>query len=60
VGYKLESAGLKGAELYLNVQNVLNQDPPYAPGDGTIPTATNTGLYDTSGRLFRVGFRFQF
>lgn len=60
IGYRLEDVGIKGAELYLNVQNVLNQAPPYAPGDGTIPTATNTALYDTSGRLFRVGFRFQF
>jgi iron complex outermembrane receptor protein len=59
ISYKLQNVGISGAELYLNVQNVLNHEPPYAPGDGTIPTATNTGLYDTFGRLFRVGFRFQ-
>lgn len=59
IAYRLDGLG-KGAELYLNVQNVLNQDPPYAPGDGSIPVATNTALYDTSGRLFRVGFRFNF
>ncbi|WP_375287112.1 TonB-dependent receptor plug domain-containing protein [Sphingomonas sp.] len=59
LGYKFTGVG-KGAELYLNVQNVLNQDPPFAPGDGSIPVATNTALYDTFGRLFRVGFRFDF
>lgn len=58
-GYKFDSLG-KGAELYLNIQNVLNQSPPFAPGDGSIPVATNTALYDTFGRLFRVGFRFNF
>lgn len=57
--YKFQDLG-KGAEMYLNVQNVLNQDPPYAPGDGSIAVATNTQLYDTFGRVFRVGFRFNF
>lgn len=57
--YKFQDLG-KGAELYLNVQNVLDQDPPYAPGDGSIAVATNTQLYDTFGRVFRVGFRFNF
>ncbi|MEC3909753.1 TonB-dependent receptor [Sphingobium sp. CR2-8] len=57
--YKFEQLG-KGAELYLNVQNVLDQDPPFAPGDGSIAVATNTQLYDTFGRIYRVGFRFKF
>ncbi|MGR6330033.1 TonB-dependent receptor plug domain-containing protein [Sphingomonas sp. XXL09] len=60
IGYKLEDVGFKGAEFYFNVRNVLDTDPPAAPGDGTIALATNTGLYDTTGRLFRVGFRFNF
>ncbi len=59
IGYSFDDFG-KGAELFLNVSNVLNQAPPFAPGDGSIPVATNTALYDTFGRLFRVGFRFSF
>ena len=59
IGYRFTELG-KGAEIYLNVSNILDTDPPYAPGDGSIPVATNTALYDTSGRLFRVGFRFSF
>lgn len=59
IGYKFDQVG-KGAELYLNVSNILNTKPPYAPGDGSIPVATNTALYETSGRLFRVGARFSF
>lgn len=59
IGYRFTEVG-KGAEIYLNVSNILDTDPPYAPGDGSIPVATNTALYDTSGRLFRVGFRFSF
>lgn len=57
--YKFEDFG-DGAEMYLNIQNVLDQDPPYAPGDGSIAVATNTQLYDTFGRMFRIGFRFSF
>lgn len=60
LGYSLKNVGITGAEFYLNVRNVLDTDPPRAPGDGTIALATNTGLYDTTGRLFRVGFRFNF
>jgi outer membrane receptor protein involved in Fe transport len=60
LGYSLKDVGIKGAEFYINIRNVLDTDPPVAPGDGTIALATNTGLYDTTGRLFRVGFRFNF
>lgn len=60
IGYTLKDVGIANAEFYLNVRNVLDTDPPAAPGDGTIALATNTGLYDTTGRLFRVGFRFDF
>ena len=57
--YRFEDLG-KGAEMYFNVQNVLDQEPPYAPGEGSIAVATNTQLYDTFGRVYRVGFRFKF
>lgn len=58
-GYRFEDFG-KGAELYVSVQNLLDKTPPFAPGDGSIPVATNTALYDTFGRLFRVGARLSF
>ena len=48
------------AELFLNVRNILNNDPPFAPAAGNVPVAVNVTLHDTFGRLFRVGARFKF
>ncbi|WP_443971448.1 TonB-dependent receptor plug domain-containing protein [Sphingobium sp. CR28] len=47
-------------ELFLNVRNILNNDPPYAPSAGNVPVAVNVTLHDSFGRLFRVGARFKF
>jgi len=47
-------------ELYLNVRNILGNDPPFAPAAGNVPVAVNTSLHDVFGRLFRFGVRFKF
>jgi len=47
-------------ELFLNVRNMLNNQPPLAPQDGNVPVAVNTTLHDVLGRVFRVGARFKF
>lgn len=60
ISYRFDRVGPAGAEVYLNVKNIFDKYPPYAPGDGSIPVATNTALYDTFGRMFRVGVRLDF
>lgn len=49
-----------GAHVFLNVQNLLDADPPMAPDwgfGGSIPT--NEGLFDVLGRRFVAGVRFE-
>jgi outer membrane receptor protein involved in Fe transport len=56
--YKLPTRG--APELYLNVQNVLDRDPPLIPSSALVGGQTNVGLYDTIGRYFTAGVRVQF
>ncbi|MBC2653558.1 TonB-dependent receptor domain-containing protein [Novosphingobium aerophilum] len=47
--------------LFLNVQNLLDHQPPYAPNpNGATPLPTDPNLYDQIGRMFRVGIRGRF
>jgi iron complex outermembrane recepter protein len=49
-------------ELFAVVKNILDKDPPIlAPGTG-VPniSQTNVSLYDTIGRNYRAGVRFNF
>ena len=47
--------------IYLNVQNILDKDPPFAPSTGgATPLPTNTALFDQVGRMFRLGIRFEY
>ncbi|MGE4063398.1 MAG: TonB-dependent receptor plug domain-containing protein [Rhodospirillaceae bacterium] len=64
VSYKfMETDDGTEATAYLSVSNLLNKDPPIvASGPGGFPyadSAVNRGLYDTLGRFFRAGIRFQ-
>jgi len=57
--YRLENVG--GApEVYLNVANVLDKDPPLIPGASLIGFQTNSTLYDTMGRYYTLGVRVTF
>ncbi len=51
------------AEMFLNINNLLNKDPPVvAQGPGGFPYAAipaNPALHDVLGRMFRAGIRFQ-
>lgn len=51
-----------GAQRYfVNVQNILNRDPPYAPSTGgATPLPTDPNLYDQVGRYIRVGVRLKY
>jgi hypothetical protein len=45
----------------LNVANLLDRDPTYAPRTGgATPLPTDPGLFDQVGRMFRVGVRTTF
>ncbi|WP_420143021.1 TonB-dependent receptor [Sphingobium sp.] len=59
MSYKLPFANRK-IELYVDVRNILDHKPPFAPGPGNIAIATNAALYDLVGRNFRFGFRARF
>jgi hypothetical protein len=47
-------------ELYLNVANVFDRDPPLLPSSALVGGQTNVGLYDTIGRYYTAGIRLQF
>ena len=50
-------------EAFLNIKNMLNQDPGLVPrqvtGNNFFEPLTNLSLYDVLGRVFRVGVRFK-
>jgi len=57
--YRLETAG--GApELYVNVANVFDRDPPLLPSSQLVGFQTNSTLYDTIGRYYTAGVRISF
>jgi iron complex outermembrane recepter protein len=64
--YRLTSVpGIKELQLYTQVNNLLNRQPPLAVGVTAYGTANNYGgtnpiFYDTMGLAFRVGFRMSF
>jgi len=47
-------------EVYFNVANVLDKDPPLIPGASLIGFQTNSTLYDTMGRYYTLGVRMAF
>jgi iron complex outermembrane recepter protein len=52
----------RGADLFLNVQNVMNKDPAPVPRINGTPygyAQTNPSIYDILGRVFRAGVRFR-
>lgn len=53
--------GANDYEAYLTVNNLLNEEPPFAPQvSGTHLAWSNFQLYDTIGRYFTLGARFRF
>jgi iron complex outermembrane receptor protein len=45
---------------FLGINNLFNITPPLDPSTGNNPYRTQAELYDTVGRLFRVGFKFKY
>lgn len=64
--YSFENApGLKGLEVFVQVNNVFNKTPPFGPGGGAFGANNNYGgtnpiFYDTFGLAWRAGFRLAF
>jgi iron complex outermembrane receptor protein len=56
--YDLSLASVDNMQLFWAVQNLLDKDPPIAPGGNVYPT--NPVFFDTLGRRFRVGLRASF
>ncbi|HEX6998616.1 MAG TPA: TonB-dependent receptor [Gammaproteobacteria bacterium] len=57
--YDLTRAGQDSTlQLFWVINNLLDEDPPVAPGGNAYPT--NPVFFDTLGRRFRVGVRLQF
>ena len=47
-------------EIYVNIANVTDRDPPLIPSSALVGGQTNVALYDTLGRYYTAGVRFQF
>jgi outer membrane receptor protein involved in Fe transport len=63
IAYDFSKSGNADFQVYLNIQNVLNRDPPVVPLPltGLVPyfsVQTNPSLYDVLGRTYRLGFRY--
>ena len=54
--YKLPIPGSTSLEVYADIHNLLNRDPPVAPSN---QGSSNLILFDPLGRLYRVGVRMQ-
>lgn len=60
ISFKVPAFGQK-QEIFLNVSNLLDKQPPYAPNPGgATPLPTDPSLYDQVGRMFRFGIRARF
>lgn len=60
VSMKLDAFG-ETQEMFLNISNLLDKQPPYSPSrGGATPLPTNPNLYDQVGRMFRLGIRTRF
>jgi outer membrane receptor protein involved in Fe transport len=63
-GHSWETVGGK-LELYANVQNLLDRDPPLVPAQfdtalsQTVSGQTNSRLFDMLGRRYSIGLRFR-
>lgn len=58
--YSIVDTGSSQLQLFVNVKNLLNTDPPISPTSFQAPQATNATLYDVVGRMITGGVRFKF
>ena len=63
--YSFKDGPAQGLQLFTQINNVFNKQPPFADGGGGFgPTNLNGGTnpiyFDTLGLDWRVGFRYRF
>ena len=64
--YSFENVqGMKGLQLFAQINNVFNRTPPFAVGGGAFGAGNNYGgtnpiFFDTLGLAWRAGFRLTF
>lgn len=58
--YTIIDKGEHRVQAYLNVQNLLDEDPPLNPHTGYYTVPANTIYHDTIGRMFSIGARVTF
>lgn len=56
IGYEIRS----NIRLALNIQNLLDKDPVFAPQQDTYLNPTNPNVYDQIGRTYRLSVRTEF
>ena len=60
IAYSLYKEGPSNAELYFNIDNLFDRDPPAVAQTGNAyGPMTNASLFDVYGRSFRLGVRFR-
>ena len=57
--YKLDLFDATQTDLFFNVRNILDADPPYVGGANIQQVPTISRIYDTLGRTYRLGIRFK-
>ena len=58
--YRFSWGPAEDVEIYLGINNVLDNDPPVIPLDFISNLATNAGIYDVVGRSYYAGVRMAF
>jgi len=56
--YAIEFGNDRQVEIFASIQNLLDKDPPIAPGGNG--GATNPVYFDVAGAAFRTGLRFRY
>ena len=58
--YDLLSRGKQSLQLFGNINNLFDRDPPLVPSNSFAAFQTNPTLYDVVGRQFIAGVRFKY
>lgn len=60
VEYTLPYSGVQRIQIYANVQNLFDRDPPFNPSTAFMTSSANATYHDVIGRMFSLGARVDF
>lgn len=60
IQYTVVDDGTRKFQMFANVNNLFDRDPPIDPSTFLAPMQTNPVLYDVIGRMMQVGVRFSY